>query len=137
MAPITAGMEKENRMTTATIDQIALNEQGVAYIAGLPLRVSDIVRMKQERHMTPEQILAAAPVLSLAQIYAALAYYYAHQEEIDAAEAHRHEAVDSLLSRLQPRHLPPAGQNWLSLVMGKWPGDETDEEIIAALERIS
>ena len=124
-------------MTTATLDQIALNEQGVAYVAGLPMRVSDIVRMKQEHQLTPEQIQAAAPVLSLAQIYAALAYYYAHQAEIDAAEARRHEEVESVLSRLRPNHQPPEGHNWLSLVVGKWPGDETDEEVNAALERIS
>jgi uncharacterized protein (DUF433 family) len=124
-------------MTTATLDQIELNAKGVAYIAGLPFRVTDIARMKQQENMTPEQIQSAVPMLSLAQIYAALAYYYTHQDEIDDAEAHRQQEVETILSRLGPRHQPPTGQNWLSLVAGKWPGDETDEEISAALERMS
>jgi uncharacterized protein (DUF433 family) len=124
-------------MTVATVNHIGLNEQGVPYISGLPLRVSDVVRMKQERNMTPEQIQEAATLLSLAQIYAALAYYYAHQDEMDAAKARQNEAVASVLARLNTRHQAPEGQNWLSLVVGKWPGNETDEEIDAALERIS
>jgi uncharacterized protein (DUF433 family) len=124
-------------MTTATLDQIELNAKGVAYIAGFPFRVTDIARMKQQENMTPEQIQSLVPILSLAQIYAALAYYYAHQKEIDDAEAHRQHEVETILSLLGSRHQPPAGQNWLSLVAGKWPGDETDEEINAALERMS
>ncbi len=34
--------------------------------------------------MTPEEILEDKPYLSLAKIYAALAYYYANKVEIDA-----------------------------------------------------
>jgi len=36
----------------------------------------------------------------------------------------------------QPRELP-AGQTILDAVMGKWPGDETDEQVFEALERLS
>jgi len=34
--------------------------------------------------MTPDEILGALPHLSPAQIFAALAYYFDHREEIDA-----------------------------------------------------
>jgi hypothetical protein len=36
----------------------------------------------------------------------------------------------------QPRELP-MGQTIFDAVMGKWPGDETDEQIFEALERLS
>ena len=124
-------------MATAIQDQIPVNEQGVAYITGLALRVVDVVRIKQERSMTPEQIQGTVPRLSLTQIHAALAYYDSHRTEMDLAEVRHREAIETLLSQLRPRHQPLAGRNWLSLVVDKWPGNETDEEIDAALERIS
>jgi uncharacterized protein (DUF433 family) len=34
--------------------------------------------------MKPEEIIAEIPHLNLAQVHAALAYYYAHKEQIDA-----------------------------------------------------
>ncbi|MGB5710881.1 MAG: DUF433 domain-containing protein [Waterburya sp.] len=41
--------------------------------------------------MTPEEMLENKPYLSLAKIYAALAYYHANKEEIDAdIEAYYH-----------------------------------------------
>jgi hypothetical protein len=34
------------------------------------------------------------------------------------------------------RPLPP-GKTWIDVIWGQWPGDETDEEINAALEELS
>ena len=42
--------------------------------------------------LTPEEIAREVPNLTLAQVHAALAYYYANRMEIDAALAH--EAAD-------------------------------------------
>lgn len=42
-------------------------------------------------------------------------------------------AVDDI----KPPHPPPSGLNGMARVFGKWPGTETDEEILAALERSS
>lgn len=54
---------------------------GRPIIAGHRIAVIDVaVWMKQG--MTPEQIASEFP-LTLAQIHAALAYYYDHQEELD------------------------------------------------------
>ena len=52
--------------------------------------------------MTPEEILENKPHLSLAKIYAALAYYYANKAEIDAdIKAHNRSceklAVESMI----------------------------------------
>ena len=52
-------------------------------IEGTRITVQNIV-VDFHAGMTPEQILQDKPHLSLAKIYAALAYYYANKEEIDA-----------------------------------------------------
>ncbi len=38
---------------------------------------------------------------------------------------------------LQPRTAPPPGTNGMQLVYGQWPGDETDEQVQAALDKLS
>lgn len=35
-----------------------------------------------------------------------------------------------------PRPLPP-GKTWIDMVVGQWPGDETDEQVREALEKLS
>ena len=52
-------------------------------IDGTRVRVLNIVYLHQQGQ-TPEQMRKAYPSLELAQIHAALAYYYDHQEEIQA-----------------------------------------------------
>jgi uncharacterized protein (DUF433 family) len=53
-----------------------------AYIAGTRVRVQDIYALSQRERQTPERIAEALPHLSVAQIHAALAYYFAHSDEI-------------------------------------------------------
>jgi uncharacterized protein (DUF433 family) len=79
------GHRKGNaNMVVAPIDHICLDERGTAYIAGTSLKVAAIAIDAVTWEMTPQQIQENYPKLSLAQIHAALAYYYDHQAEIDA-----------------------------------------------------
>jgi len=55
---------------------------GRARIAGHRIRVQDIV-LWTEQGQSPDQIVADFPQISLADVYAALAYYHDHREEID------------------------------------------------------
>jgi uncharacterized protein (DUF433 family) len=55
---------------------------GKACIDGTRIRVMDIVSLKHQGN-SPEQMREAYPSLNLAQIHAALSYYYEHPEEID------------------------------------------------------
>ncbi|HZT40906.1 MAG TPA: DUF433 domain-containing protein [Chthonomonadaceae bacterium] len=71
-------------MVTAPINHIALDERGIAYISGTRIKVSHISIEKNVWDKTPEEIQQDYPHLSLAQIHAALAYYYDHQVEIEA-----------------------------------------------------
>ena len=57
---------------------------GRACIDGTRIRVVDIASLQREGH-TPERMLEAYPYLNLAQIHAALSYYYENQQEIEDA----------------------------------------------------
>jgi uncharacterized protein (DUF433 family) len=56
---------------------------GKARIDGSRICVLDVVYLHKAGH-TPEQIMVEYPDLNLAQIHAALSYYYANTDEIEA-----------------------------------------------------
>jgi uncharacterized protein (DUF433 family) len=64
--------------------EIRKNRRGEdrAFIAGTRVRVRDIYAHAEVNGENPEQIIAALPHLSLAQVHAALAYYFDHREAI-------------------------------------------------------
>jgi hypothetical protein len=51
-------------------------------------------------------------------------------EEIEAARTR-------LLAQSRPPRPLPEGKTFLDVVCGQWPGDETDEEVYAALAKLS
>src|SRR5271154_5062422 len=51
-------------------------------IAGPPGRVLDIVVWHEHQGMTPDEIVSHIPSITLADVHAALAYYFDHIEEI-------------------------------------------------------
>ena len=57
---------------------------GRARIAGHSIRVLDIVAMYDHWKKSPAEIVEAYPSITLADVYAALAYYHDHREEIEA-----------------------------------------------------
>lgn len=75
---------------------------GKACIDGTRIRVMDIVGLHLHGYK-PEQMLNVygAP-LTLAQVYAALAYYYDHQDEIEASFA-EDEEVEAEFERMKAR----------------------------------
>jgi uncharacterized protein (DUF433 family) len=71
--------------STLTIDLIASDpaiRNGQPCIAGTGLRVTDLALAHLFHRRQPEEI-AADYDLSLAQVYAALAYYYSHKPALD------------------------------------------------------
>ena len=59
------------------------DERGVAWIDDSNIKVVEVV-LDHVQGNSPEHIHEEYPHLSLAQIYAALAYYYDNRQEIDA-----------------------------------------------------
>jgi uncharacterized protein (DUF433 family) len=57
---------------------------GKPHIAGHRIKVQQIVVWHERMGMTPEEIVATYPTLTLPAVYAALAYYHGHRAEIDA-----------------------------------------------------
>ena len=55
---------------------------GKPRIAGRRIRVQDIVVLHEQQGQSPDEIVSAYPQLSLAKVYAALAYYHDHREDI-------------------------------------------------------
>ena len=74
-------------------------------IDGHRIKVQDIATFHERHAMTPAQIQARFPVLTLAQIYSVLAFYYDHRDEI-AAEI---KADDKLIENLEREH-PQSGR---------------------------
>ncbi|MBM3457917.1 MAG: DUF433 domain-containing protein [Armatimonadetes bacterium] len=89
-------------MWTEVRAPIVLDEQGVAYIEGTTAKVIEIALGKQSWGLTPEELQEELPHLSLAQIYAALAYYHQHKEELDADIERRHQMVERMRAEAGP-----------------------------------
>ncbi len=66
---------------------------GKARINGTRVCVVDVVR-RHEIGATPEQIVEAYPILTLAQVQAALAYHDGHRHEIDVSLADDAKAAE-------------------------------------------
>lgn len=88
------------------IEQRADRRGGEPVIAGTGVRVMDIAVRYDILRMTPDEIAVALPHLTLAQIHAALSYYYAHKPALDRQwkaalrrVARRRKQAPSLLER--------------------------------------
>src|SRR4051794_22075074 len=55
---------------------------GKPRIAGHRIRVQDIVVWHEQQGRSPDEIVSHYPQLSLSKVYAALAYYHDHREDI-------------------------------------------------------
>ena len=75
-------------------------------VAGTGVTVQRIVGW-YKRGLTPEEIITALPHLSLAHIYAALTYYHANRDEIEADIAAKNaEAIHLETQHAVPRNTP-------------------------------
>lgn len=71
-------------MSIVTAGHIRVDEKGVAWIEGTQVKVIEVALDKLAHGWSPEETHFQHPHLSLAQVHAALAYYYDHQTELDA-----------------------------------------------------
>jgi uncharacterized protein (DUF433 family) len=78
---------------------------GRARIAGHRIRVQDIVVWHEKRGYSPDEIVDMFPGISLADVYAALAYYFDNREEIDGELANGDEWAEWLKSTI-PSKIP-------------------------------
>jgi uncharacterized protein (DUF433 family) len=75
---------------------IEIDNEGVPWISGANTKVVEVVLDKMAYGWSPEEMHFQHPHLSLAQIHAALSYYYVHQAEVDADIERRDRYVEEL-----------------------------------------
>ena len=80
---------------------------GRACIAGHRIRVVDIVVWHEMRGMAPDQIVDMFPGTTLADIHAALAYYFDHRDEIED-EFRKEDQLAEWVKANLPSKIPPA-----------------------------
>jgi uncharacterized protein (DUF433 family) len=86
-------------MPTGAQSLIEPDEQGVAWVSGTKVKVIEVALDKLAHGSSPEEVHFQYPHLSLAQIHAALAYYYEHQAELDAEIQRRWQEANELAAR--------------------------------------
>ena len=89
-------------MLTAAQNHIRIDENGKAWIEGTNTKVIEVAAEWIAHRISPEEMHLWHPHLSLAQIHAAMAYYYDHQAEIDAEIERSYEEYKQLRAEAQP-----------------------------------
>jgi uncharacterized protein (DUF433 family) len=84
---------------------VVLDDSGVPHIAGTTMKVIELVTSHQAYGWSPEELAVQYPYLSMGQIHSALAYYWDHQEELDADMERRLADVDELQRKAPPHPL--------------------------------
>jgi len=72
---------------------------GRACIAGHRIRVMDIVVWHERRGYTPDEIVEMFPGITLADVHAALAYYFDNRGEIEADLREEAQTAESLRAK--------------------------------------
>lgn len=97
-------------MATFVTAHIHLDERGRAWIDDTNTKVIEVVEDKLASGSSPEEMHEQYPHLSLAQIHAALSYYYDHQPEFDAEIERQLRAYDEALEK---QRSTPEHQRWV------------------------
>jgi uncharacterized protein (DUF433 family) len=71
-------------------------------IAGHRIRVQDVAIWSERLGMSPDEIVDAYPTLTLADVHAALAYYWDHRDEIERQIEEERAAIEELRRRIGP-----------------------------------
>src|SRR5205085_10867451 len=87
-------------MSTTATAHIEIDENGVAWIDDTKVKVIEIVIDKIVHGSSPEEMHFQYPHLSLAQIHAALAYYYDNQATLQADIERRWQDADGLAKKI-------------------------------------
>lgn len=86
-------------MSTVETAHIHLDVAGVAWIDDTNVKVIEVALDHLAYGSSPEEIHSEYPHLSLAQIYAALSYYYDNQPEFDEEIESQLQEVEALMAK--------------------------------------
>lgn len=91
--------------TVEKVSHLNLDDQGRPWIGNTNVKVIEVVLDHLSYGWNAETIQENHPHLSLAQIYAALAWYYDHQVEMDAEIARQDGRLHALRAAVAPSPL--------------------------------
>lgn len=83
---------------------------GKACIVGHRIRVMDIVVHHEHRGLSPEEILAVFPSITLADIHAAITYYFDNRDEISAEFAKDEALAEQFKGRFPSKLMDVASE---------------------------
>jgi uncharacterized protein (DUF433 family) len=86
-------------MPTTVTAHIYLDERGVAWIDDTNVKVIEVVLDKLAHGWSPEEIHFQHSYLSLAQIHAALSYYYDNQQTFDATIERQLQEIEAMAAQ--------------------------------------
>jgi uncharacterized protein (DUF433 family) len=86
-----------SNIVSSDVEQTPGTCGGKPRIAGTRIKVSLIAILSERNRLTPDEIVEAYPHLSLAQVHAALAYYWQHRDQIEEEV----RADDTLIAGLE------------------------------------
>jgi uncharacterized protein (DUF433 family) len=85
---------------------------GKPRIDGHRIKVEHVAICHERMGMSADDIVTSHPTVTLAQVYAALAYYYEHKDEIDADIAEGERFVEELKAKSPPSKLEKLLKAW-------------------------
>ncbi len=88
-------------MSTVEYAHITIGADGVPMLAGTRIKVVEIVRDHLAHGSDAQEIHREFPYLSLGQIHSVLAYYYDHQDEMDADIAERMRKAEEFRGKFE------------------------------------
>ena len=84
------------------VSHVRVDERGVAWVDESNVKVVEIIIDHIAYGYSPEEIRLQHPYLSLAQLYAAFAYYHDHREALDGEIERRYQEVEALRKQAPP-----------------------------------
>lgn len=92
-------------ITETRYEHVMLDETDSPVIAETTMKVIELVLDHKAYGWSPEELQFQHPYLTLGQIYSALAYYWDHQEVLDADIERRLQQVGTLRRNNKPTSL--------------------------------
>lgn len=84
---------------------VEVGEDGVPFLAGTTMKVVELVMAQRAHGWSPEELHFQHPYLPLSQIHSALAYYWDHQQELDADMDRRSRLAETMRREAGPSPL--------------------------------
>jgi uncharacterized protein (DUF433 family) len=99
---------------------LAYDADGNVRVGGTRVTL-DTIMSRFKQYFSPEEIAAKFPGVGLSNVYATIAYYFAHQAEVDAYLEEQQQKGEALRQRIEALQ---GTQGWYERMMEQQAGSE-------------